>query len=104
MTAAAKTATTPDFRHVSAWIFDLDHTLYTLDAEKQAAMEERICVFVQRHFGIARAPAWEIQKRYLKDYGTTLGGLMRHHGVDPDVYHDAVNDLDALGLKSGAML
>jgi putative hydrolase of the HAD superfamily len=106
--AAMKTAEIsverPDFRGIDAWIFDLDHTLYTLNAVQQAAMEERICTFVQRHFGIARAPAWEIQKRYLKDYGTTLGGLMRHHGVDPDVYHDAVNDLDALGLKSGAVL
>lgn len=102
--ARAKAPQTPDFRGIDTWIFDLDHTLYTLDTVQQAAMEERICVFVQEYFGIARAPAWEIQKRYLKDYGTTLGGLMRHHDVDPEVYHDAVNDLDALGLESGAAL
>jgi putative hydrolase of the HAD superfamily len=94
----------PDFRSVDTWIFDLDHTLYTLDPVQQAAMEERICAFVQRHFGIARAPAWEIQKRYLKDYGTTLGGLRLHHGVDPDIYHDAVNDISALGLVPDAAL
>jgi putative hydrolase of the HAD superfamily len=89
----------PDFRGIDTWIFDLDHTLYTLDAMQQAGMEERICVFVQSHLGLARDPAWEIQKRYLKEYGTTLGGLMRHHGVDPDAYHDVVNDIDALGLE-----
>lgn len=93
-----------DFRHVEAWIFDLDHTLYTLDAAQHRAMEERICVFVQRHFGLSRDPAWEIQKRYLRDYGSTLAGLVRHDGVDPDIYHDAVNDLAALSLKGDANL
>jgi putative hydrolase of the HAD superfamily len=94
----------PDFRGIDTWIFDLDHTLYTLDERQQAAMEERICVFVQKHFAIAREPAWEIQKRYLTDYGTTLGGLMRHDGVDPEIYHDAVNDLEASGLEQSAAL
>jgi putative hydrolase of the HAD superfamily len=94
----------PDFRTIDTWIFDLDHTLYTLDDVQQAAMEERICVFVQHHCGIARVPAWEIQKRYLRDYGTTLGGLRLHHGVDPDIYHDAVNDIAALDLAPDTAL
>lgn len=94
----------PDFRHVSAWIFDLDHTLYTLDAQKQKAMEERICVFVQRHFQIAREPAWEIQKRYLREHGSTLAGLTAHHDVDQDVYHDFVNDIDAMELAENVPL
>ena len=102
--SAAVTDFRPDFRHVNAWVFDLDHTLYTLDATQHRAMEERICVFVQRHFGLAREPAWEIQKRYLRDYGSTLAGLVRHDGVDPDIYHDAVNDLAALSLKPDAGL
>jgi putative hydrolase of the HAD superfamily len=105
LAAQAKSADrVPDFRGIDTWIFDLDHTLYTLDAVQQRAMEERICAFVQRHFGIARDPAWEIQKRYLRDNGSTLGGLVLHHGVDPDIYHDAVNDIAALELKPNAAL
>jgi putative hydrolase of the HAD superfamily len=104
LTKAVETASRPDFRGVDAWVFDLDHTLYTMDAVQQAEMEERICRFVQRHFGIARDPAWEIQKRYLKDHGSTLSGMMIHHGVDPDPYHDAVNDIDALGLEKSVGL
>jgi len=96
--------TAPDFRHVKTWIFDLDHTLYRLDADQHRAMEERICVFVQKHFGLSRDPAWEIQKRYLRDYGSTIAGLVRHDGVDPDIYHDAVNDLAALSLKTDGAL
>jgi putative hydrolase of the HAD superfamily len=89
----------PDLRHVDSWIFDLDHTLYVMDAARHSMVEERICLFVQRHFGIAREPAWEIQKRYLREHGSTLGGLVRHHGVDADRYHDFVNDIDALDLS-----
>jgi putative hydrolase of the HAD superfamily len=104
MSATAPLPQMPDFRHVRTWVFDLDHTLYTLDTAQHRAMEERICVFVQRHFGLPREPAWEIQKRYLHEYGSTLAGLVRHDGVDPDIYHDAVNDLAALSLKRDANL
>jgi putative hydrolase of the HAD superfamily len=101
---STKIMNAPDFRHIQNWIFDLDHTLYTVDKAQHVAMEERICIFVQRHFGIARKPAWEIQKRYLRDHGSTLAGLVLHHGVDPDTYHDAINDVDALMLRPNAAL
>lgn len=97
-------APSPDFRHIENWVFDLDHTLYSVDPEGHAAMAERICVYVQRLLDLPREPAWEIQKRYLKDYGSTLSGLVRHHGVDADHYHDFVNDIDALGLEADAAL
>jgi putative hydrolase of the HAD superfamily len=100
----AATDIAPDFRHVRTWIFDLDHTLYPLDAVQHRAMEERICVFVQSHFGLSREPAWEIQKRYLREYGSTIAGLVRHDGVDPDTYHDAVNDLASLSLQPNIAL
>jgi putative hydrolase of the HAD superfamily len=101
---SARPAADADFRHVAAWIFDLDHTLYTLDAEKQKVMEERICVFVQRHFSISREPAWEMQKRYLREHGSTLAGLQKHHSVDVDAYHDFVNDIDAMELAENIPL
>jgi putative hydrolase of the HAD superfamily len=89
----------PDFRGVDAWVFDLDHTLYTTNAEQDAEMEERICRFVQDLFAIDRDTAFEIQKRYLHEHGTTLAGLLRNHAVDPDTYHDAINDIEALSLS-----
>ncbi len=90
--------TGPDFRHVGSWIFDLDHTLYSANDECQKAVEQRICQFVQRHLDLPWEPAWEIQKRYLREMGSTLSGLVKHHGADPDAYHDFVNDLDELNL------
>lgn len=98
-TLPSSTLTGPDLRHVDSWIFDLDHTLYVMDDAHHATVEERICLFVQNYFDIAREPAWDLQKRYLREYGSTLGGLVAHHGVDADAYHDFVNDIDALALK-----
>lgn len=103
-TDAEIAAPQPDFRHVKTWVFDLDHTLYSIDAARHGAMAERICLYVQRLTGLARDPAWDLQKQYLKDYGSTLGGLMRHHGIDPDAYHDFVNDVDALQLEADPKL
>ncbi|MBN9570014.1 MAG: hypothetical protein J0H30_02915, partial [Alphaproteobacteria bacterium] len=47
----------PALRHLDTWVFDLDHTLYTVDGDQHTAMEERICRFVQQHLGMARDPA-----------------------------------------------
>lgn len=94
----------PDFRGITGWIFDLDHTLYTMDAAQQAEMEERICRYVQRHFGIARDPAWEIQKTFLREHGSTFAGLLKNERIDPDAYHDAVNDVEALSLRENVAL
>jgi len=89
----------PDFRHVQSWVFDLDHTLYTTDAKTQNVLEERICLFVQRALSLAHDPAFDIQKRYLREHGSTLAGLVRNHGVDPDVYHDFINNIAELRLQ-----
>lgn len=97
--AGAQPDVSPDFRHVETWVFDLDHTLYTFDETQHAEMEERICRYVQRHYGLARDPAWEIQKTFLKDYGSTLAGLLATEHIDPDEYHDAINDIEALDLQ-----
>lgn len=93
-----KTETVPDFRHVKTWIFDLDHTLYRMDPATMREVEARITQFVQRHLGLPRDEAYEIQKKYLREYGITLAGMMKHHGVDPDIYHAEINDIDALSL------
>jgi len=94
----------PDFAGVDAWIFDLDHTLYTTNAAEQAQMEERICLYVQRHYGLPRDEAWEIQKNFLRDYGSTLAGLIQHERIDPDAYHEVINDIETLGLAPDAAL
>lgn len=94
-----ESAAAPDFRHIRTWVFDLDHTLYRMDPATMKDVEERICRFVQRHLGLPRDEAYAIQKKYLREYGITLAGMMRHHGVDPDAYHAEINDVEVLGLE-----
>jgi putative hydrolase of the HAD superfamily len=100
----AKEGIAPDFRHVRTWIFDLDHTLYRMEPATMREVEERICRFVQRHLGLPRDEAYAIQKKYLREYGITLAGMMKHHGVDPDAYHAEINDIEALALAPDASL
>lgn len=97
-------ADAPDFRHISTWVFDLDHTLYRMDAPTMKEVEARITRFVQRHLSLSRDEAYAIQKKYLNEYGITLAGMMKHHGVDPDFYHAEINDIEALGLASDVPL
>ena len=83
----------PDLTHVDTWIFDLDNTLYPPGSEFMALMEDRMTVFVMRETGLPRAEARALQKRYLHQHGTTLAGLMAHHGLPPEPFLTEVHDV-----------
>ncbi len=86
------------FRGVSAWIFDLDNTLYPRNSQVFAQIEERIRLFVQRLLGSTAEEADRIQRDYYLRYGATLRGLMIEHGVRPDDFLAYVHDIDASAL------
>lgn len=89
------------FAHVDSWIFDLDLTLYGPEANIMAQVRDRIALFVEQHFNISSDEAHKIRHSYWKQYGTTLGGLMAEHQVDPHSYLDFVHDVD-MGLLQPA--
>jgi putative hydrolase of the HAD superfamily len=89
----------PDFRHVDAWIFDLDNTLYPASSDLFAQIDQKMTAFVQDLLGLDAAEARTLQKAYYRDHGTTLNGLMRNHGVDPDEFLGVVHDIDLDVLK-----
>jgi putative hydrolase of the HAD superfamily len=74
-------AALPPSRRV--WIFDLDNTLHDARARIFPAMHDQINAFLQRHFSIDEAGANRMREHFWRTYGTTLNGLMRHHGVHP---------------------
>ncbi len=88
------TAPPPDFRHVAAWIFDLDNTLYRADSNLFAQIDARMTDYVARLLGLSPGEARRVQKNYYRDYGTTLNGLIRCHGIDPETFLDHVHDID----------
>src|ERR1700747_1668542 len=74
----------PDFRHIDAWIFDLDNTLYPASSDLFAQIDARMTAFVQALLDLDAEAARALQKAYYRDHGTTLNGLMRVHGVAAD--------------------
>ena len=93
--------------HIESWIFDLDNTLYPPSAKLFDLIDDRMGAFIMRLLGVDAVEARRVQKRYFHDHGTTMAGLMRHHGVDPehflvDVHHIALDRLSIdVRLRAG---
>lgn len=83
----------PDLSHVETWLFDLDNTLYPVECELLALVDARMTAFVVRRTGLPPGEALALQRRYHDEHGTTLAGLMAHHGVDPAGFLDEVHDI-----------
>lgn len=83
----------PRLAHVSDWIFDLDNTLYPASCRLFDLIDERMSAYVARLLGCDASEARRVQKQYFREHGTTLAGLMAHHGVDPHHFLDDVHDI-----------
>lgn len=94
----------PDLRHIDTWLFDLDNTLYPASSGFMGEIEKRMTAYVERVTGLPRDEAYKLQKKYLADYGLTLGGLVAHHGVDPADFHTIFHDLPLEILTHDAAL
>jgi putative hydrolase of the HAD superfamily len=85
-------------------IFDLDNTLYPRERGVFDRIRDRISLFVTDLTGLGPAEVLALRHRYIADYGTTLGGLMDRHGVDPVRFMDFVHDVpveELLGPEPG---
>ncbi len=82
------------FAHVETWVFDLDNTLYPPSVRLFDQIEARMTGYVMRALGLGAAEADALRARYWRSHGTTLAGLMREHGVDPEPYLAEVHDID----------
>ena len=84
----------PRFAHIDDWIFDLDNTLYPASTRLFDLIDERMTAYVGRVTGHDPVEARRVQKNYFRDHGTTLAGLMRHHGVEPRHFLDDVHAIE----------
>jgi putative hydrolase of the HAD superfamily len=92
--ASEATAATRNFAHTTAWIFDLDNTLYPAGCNLFAEVDMRMGAFIAKHLGVPFAHARHLQKSYYRQFGTTLSGLMQVHKVEPQSFLDYVHDID----------
>ncbi len=97
--AAGKAAYPPRPPHrAEAWVFDLDNTLYAASTNLFSLIDRRMRAFIADFLDLDLDQARRVQKRYFREYGTTLRGLMERHGVEPRRFLDHVHDIDLSAL------
>ena len=92
--AAASPPPLADLRRAETWIFDLDNTLYPASCDLFAQVDVRIRDYISNFLGVAPDEAYRVQKQYFRSHGTSMRGMMEHHGMDPDPFLDYVHDID----------
>jgi putative hydrolase of the HAD superfamily len=90
--------TAPDLRHIRTWIFDLDNTLYEARSDVFPQIERRMGEFVARVLRLEAAEAKAVQKSLYRSHGTTLNGLVKVYGIDPELFLADVHDIDLSSL------
>ena len=103
-TLAADALAPRGFAHVDAWIFDLDNTLYSHEAQVWPQVGQRITRFLAETFDLDGISARALQKYYYHRHGTTLRGLMQEHGMDPADFLAFVHDVDLSLLPANERL
>lgn len=95
----------PPVKEIKAILFDLDNTLYPAERDLFSLIDVRINRYMEDVVAIASHDVDSLRRRYWKDYGTTLQGLILHHRVDPEEYLDYVHAVDVGSrLSSDAQL
>jgi len=79
---------------MQAILFDLDNTLYPAQCDLFSLIDVRINHFMREIVAIPPDQVDGLRRRYWRDYGATLQGLIRHHGIDPEDYLHYVHDVD----------
>jgi len=74
-------------------IFDLDDTLYPRNSGLMQEIGCRIQTWVCNHLGLSWEEAIAVRRDYFQRYGTTMGGLIAEHDVDPHDYLAFVHDV-----------
>ena len=89
---------------INTWIFDLDNTLYSADSGIFQQVHILMGEYVSKNLNIEINEAKELQRKYYKQHGTTLRGLMDNHNIDPDHFLSEVHNLDYSIVKPNKKL
>jgi putative hydrolase of the HAD superfamily len=94
MTQLDRLPTKADFAHVTDWVFDLDNTLYPHHVNLFSQIDRNMTAYVAALLTLDPVAAKTLQKEYYRDHGTTLQGLMIHHGIDPNDFLQKAHAID----------
>jgi len=79
---------------MKVFLIDIDNTLYSKTSGIFDIIDKRINDYMKDIVHIEENRINSLRIRYWKQYGTSLLGLMKHYGVDPNHFLDFVHDLD----------
>lgn len=94
MTKLDRLPTKADFADITDWVFDLDNTLYPHHVNLFSQIDRNMTAFVANLLQMDPVDAKALQKQYYRDHGTTLQGLMIHHGIDPNDFLEKAHAID----------
>ena len=89
---------------IKNWVFDLDNTLYSPEEDIFSQIDKRMTEFIISKFNVNEEEAFNMQKKYFLEYGTTLSGLMKRENIDPDEFLEFVHDINLEILKPNTEL
>ena len=84
---------------IENWIFDLDNTIYDINAGVFEKISSRITEYIITALSVTREEANLVRSNMYKKYGLTLTGLMREYEIAPDEYLDYIHDVTHPELK-----
>jgi len=90
--------------HADTWVFDLDNTLYCGSHGLFKQIDARMKAYLATFLDVDGDEAYRVQKKYFREYGTTLRGMMKNHDMDPGPYLDFVHDVDLSAIPAAPEL
>ncbi|MDQ6967750.1 MAG: pyrimidine 5'-nucleotidase [Mariprofundaceae bacterium] len=75
-------------------VVDLDNTLYAANNGVFARMDKRMTAFICNALNMQYEEANALRVGYWREYGTTLRGLILHHGIEPEAFLHDVHDVN----------
>lgn len=86
------------FGHIETWIFDLDNTLYPASCRLFDQVQQRMTQYICDRLAVTLEEAAEVRRRYFREHGTTMRGLMTVNAIDPHEFLAFVHDIDLAGV------
>jgi putative hydrolase of the HAD superfamily len=80
----------------TVWLFDLDNTLHNASVSSFPHMDRSMTDYITQFLGLDDIQANALRAHYWHRYGSTLLGLIRHHGVRADHFLHHTHLLPAL--------
>ncbi len=74
-------------------LFDLDNTLYPRSVGIFDLVVERIRGYMETQMGFGKSLAQKLRLEYIREYGSTMRGLMIHYNLNSDDFLEYVHDV-----------